>query len=73
MVQRDDDAILSWMLRRVVEPAEYMRRLAAIDGVPQMQASDTVTLIWTKQDQTISFTSTAPATAAVGGRRKSVV
>ena len=45
MVQRDDDAILSWMLRRVVEPAEYMRRLAAIDGVPQMQASDTVTLI----------------------------
>ena len=45
LVQRDDDAILSWMLRRVVEPAEYMRRLAAIDGVPQMQASDTVTLI----------------------------
>ena len=45
MVQHDDDAILSWMLRRVVEPAEYMRRLAAIDGVPQMQASDTVTLI----------------------------
>ena len=45
MVQHDDDAILSWMLRRVVEPAEYMRRLAAIDGVSQMQASDTVTLI----------------------------
>ena len=43
--QRDDDAILSWMLRRVVEPAEYMRRLAAIDGVPQMQSSDTVTLV----------------------------
>ena len=44
LMQRDDDAILSWMLRRVVEPAEYMRRLAAIDGVPQLQASDTVTL-----------------------------
>ena len=45
LVQRDDDAILSWMLRRVVEPAEYMRRLATIDGVTQMQASDTVMLI----------------------------
>jgi diguanylate cyclase (GGDEF)-like protein/PAS domain S-box-containing protein len=45
LVQRDDDAILSWMLRRVVEPAEYMRRLAAIDGLPQTQANDTVTLI----------------------------
>ena len=45
LVRRDDDAILSWMLRRVVEPAEYMRRLAAIDGVPQMQSSETVTLI----------------------------
>ena len=43
--QRDDDAILSWMLRRVVEPAEYMRRLAAIDGLPQTQSSDTITLI----------------------------
>ena len=45
LAQRDDDAILSWMLRRVTEPAEYMRRLAAIDGVPQMQASDTLTLV----------------------------
>ncbi len=45
LAQRDDDAILSWMLRRVVEPAEYMRRLAAIDGVPQMQSNDTITLV----------------------------
>ena len=45
LTQRDDDAILSWMLRRVTEPAEYMRRLSVIDGSPQMHASDTITLL----------------------------
>lgn len=28
---RDDDAVLGWMRRSVVDPAAYMRRLAAID------------------------------------------
>jgi diguanylate cyclase (GGDEF)-like protein len=29
---RDDDAVLGWMRRSVIDPAAYMRRLAAIDG-----------------------------------------
>lgn len=42
--RRDDDAVLEWMRRSVVDPAAYMRRLAAIDHATFLQASDLVCL-----------------------------
>ena len=54
--QRDDDAILSWMLRRVVEPAEYMRRLAAIALLRDRGDRDSLGIL-----------NTAAAAASAGG------
>ncbi len=42
--RRDDDAVLEWMRRSVVDPSAYMRRLAAIDEATMIQASDVVEL-----------------------------
>ena len=42
--QRDDDAVLEWMRRSVVDPLAYMRRLATMDDVTVLQASDEVRL-----------------------------
>ena len=39
LTQRDDDAVLGWMRRCVVDSAAYMRRLAAIDDAAFDQAS----------------------------------
>ena len=44
LTHRDDDAVLAWMRRSVVEPGNYMRRLAAIDEATMLQATDTLTL-----------------------------
>jgi len=41
---RQDDAVLDWMRASVVDPARYMRRLAAIDDATMLRASDVVTL-----------------------------
>ena len=40
LTQRNDDAVLEWMRRSVVEPSQYMRRLAAIDDATMLRASD---------------------------------
>ncbi len=42
--QREDDAVLEWMRRSVVDPSAYMRRLAAIDEATMLQASDVLRL-----------------------------
>jgi diguanylate cyclase (GGDEF)-like protein/PAS domain S-box-containing protein len=42
--RRDDDALLEWMRRSVVDPSTYMRRLAAIDDATMLQASDVLRL-----------------------------
>jgi len=42
--QREDDAVLEWMRRSVVDPSAYMRRLAAIDDATMLQASDEIKL-----------------------------
>lgn len=44
LVRREDDAVLDWMRSSVVDPARYMRRLAAIDDATMLRASDVVTL-----------------------------
>jgi diguanylate cyclase (GGDEF)-like protein/PAS domain S-box-containing protein len=44
LARNDDDSVLEWMRRSVVEPAEYMRRLSAIDDATMLQASDVLTL-----------------------------
>ncbi|HEY2929808.1 putative bifunctional diguanylate cyclase/phosphodiesterase [Piscinibacter sp.] len=44
LAQRDDDALFGWMRRSVDDPAEYTRRLGAIDAAPLLRASDTVRL-----------------------------
>ncbi|MBC8056777.1 MAG: EAL domain-containing protein [Rhizobiales bacterium] len=41
---REDDAVLEWMRRSVVDPSAYMRRLAAIDDATMLQASDVLRL-----------------------------
>src|SRR6185369_13469415 len=41
---RDDDALLAFMRRSVVDPVPYMRRLAAIDDTELIEAVDIVTL-----------------------------
>ena len=42
--QRDDDAVLEWMRRSVVDPVGYMRRLATMDDATMLQATDEVRL-----------------------------
>ena len=44
LLRRDDDAVLEWMRRSVVDPAAYMRRLSAIDEATLLQASDVLSL-----------------------------
>ncbi len=44
LTRRDDDAVLAWMRRSVVEPGNYMRRLASIDEATMLQSTDTLTL-----------------------------
>ena len=40
LTRRDDDAVLEWMRRSVIDPSDYMRRLAAIDDATLLQATD---------------------------------
>ena len=42
--RHQDDEVLEWMRRSVVEPRTYMRRLAAIDGDAMLQATDVLEL-----------------------------
>ena len=42
--RREDAAVLEWMRRSVVDPAAYMRRLAAIESATMLQASDVLRL-----------------------------
>ena len=44
LTQRNDDAVLEWMRRSVVEPSQYMRRLAAIDDATMLRATDELQL-----------------------------
>ncbi len=44
LLQRNDDALLEWMRRSVVDPAAYMRRLAALEETTMMQSSDVLQL-----------------------------
>ena len=44
LTRREDDAVLEWMRRSVVEPGPYMRRLATIDDSTMLQASDVLKL-----------------------------
>jgi diguanylate cyclase (GGDEF)-like protein/PAS domain S-box-containing protein len=44
LVRREDDAVLDWMRRSVIDPAAYMRRLADIDEATMLQASDMIRL-----------------------------
>lgn len=44
LAERADDAVFDWMRGGVVDPARYMRRLAAIDDATMLRASDVVTL-----------------------------
>ena len=44
LLQRDDDALLEWMRRSVVDPAAYMRRLAVLEETTMVQSSDVLQL-----------------------------
>ena len=44
LLARDDDSLLDWMRRSVVDPATYMRRLAALEEATMLQASDVLQL-----------------------------
>jgi diguanylate cyclase (GGDEF)-like protein/PAS domain S-box-containing protein len=44
LMRRDDDAVLEWMRRSVIDPTAYMRRLATMDDATMLQASDEVRL-----------------------------
>jgi diguanylate cyclase (GGDEF)-like protein/PAS domain S-box-containing protein len=44
LTRREDDAVLEWMRRSVIEPGTYMRRLATIDDATMLQASDVLKL-----------------------------
>ena len=44
LTRREDDRVLEWMRRSIVDPAAYMRRLAAIDDATMLQASDVLRL-----------------------------
>jgi PAS domain-containing protein len=44
LLLRADDEVFDWMRQRVADPREYLRRLAAIDAEPFLEASDRVEL-----------------------------
>lgn len=44
LAHRDDDAVMDWMRRSVVDPTPYMRRLALIEEATLLQASDQLVL-----------------------------
>ena len=44
LIQRDDDAVLEWMRRSVIDPVAYMRRLAVMDDATMLQATDELRL-----------------------------
>jgi diguanylate cyclase (GGDEF)-like protein/PAS domain S-box-containing protein len=44
LLVRNDDALLDWMRRSVVDPAAYMRRLAALEETTMLQSSDVLQL-----------------------------
>ena len=44
LLRRDDEAVLDWMRRAVIDPAAYMRRLAALDETAGPEASDVLEL-----------------------------
>ena len=44
LLQRDDDSLLEWMRRSVVDPAAYMRRLAALEEAVMLQSNDVLQL-----------------------------
>lgn len=44
LLQRNDDALLEWMRRSVVDPAVYMRRLATLDETTMLRSSDVLLL-----------------------------
>lgn len=44
LAQRNDDAVLDWMRRSVVDPTAYMRRLAMLEEATLLQASDVLSL-----------------------------
>lgn len=44
LLLRADDEVFDWMRRQVADPADYMRRLAAIDASAGMHASDVIEL-----------------------------
>ena len=44
LTQRQDDAVYDWMLRSVVDPDGYMRRLAVISEATLLQASERLVL-----------------------------
>ncbi len=44
LLLRDDDALLEWMRRSVVDPAVYMRRLATLDETTMLRSSDVLLL-----------------------------
>jgi len=44
LTQRDDDAVLEWMRRSVIDPNAYMRRLAAMDDATMLRATDEIRL-----------------------------
>ena len=44
LMQRDDDALLDWMRRSVLDPAAYMRSLATLDEATLLQSKDTLQL-----------------------------
>lgn len=44
LTRRDDDGVLEWMRRSVVDPVGYMRRLAVMDDATMLQATDELRL-----------------------------
>ena len=44
LARRDDDALLDWMRRSVIDPGAYMRRLAQIDEATMLQTADRLDL-----------------------------
>jgi diguanylate cyclase (GGDEF)-like protein/PAS domain S-box-containing protein len=44
LTRHEDDSVLEWMRRSVIDPGAYMRRLAALDDATMAQASDVLKL-----------------------------
>jgi diguanylate cyclase (GGDEF)-like protein/PAS domain S-box-containing protein len=44
LCRRDDDEVLEWMHRSVIDPSAYMRRLAAIEDATMLEARDQIEL-----------------------------